>query len=117
MADERYTFSQARTRLEEIVTQVRKKDTSLEKSLDLLEEGVRLANVCTELSDHTEWKSVAGETLAEDAEAEETTVEEAPVEETVADAETAEEPAAVGEDDENTDDAADSEIDEAGPGA
>ena len=58
MADERYTFEQARTRLEEIVVQVRKKDCSLEKSLDLLEEGVRLANVCTELSDHTEWRSV-----------------------------------------------------------
>ncbi|MDZ4178293.1 MAG: exodeoxyribonuclease VII small subunit [Coriobacteriia bacterium] len=65
MADERYTFAQARERLEEIVTQVRKKDVSLEQSLDLLEEGVRLANVCTELSDHTEWRSVAGE--SEDA--------------------------------------------------
>lgn len=61
MADDRHNFSQARTRLEEIVTQVRKKDTSLEKSLDLLEEGVRLANVCTELSDHTEWRSIAEE--------------------------------------------------------
>lgn len=65
MADERYNFSQARTRLEEIVTQVRKKDTSLEKSLDLLEEGVRLANVCTELSDHTEWRTVVEEQAAE----------------------------------------------------
>lgn len=61
MADEQYTFAQARTRLEEIVAQVRKKDTSLEKSLDLLEEGVRLANICTELSDHTEWQSVIDE--------------------------------------------------------
>lgn len=67
MADERYNFAQARTRLEEIVTQVRKKDTSLEKSLDLLEEGVRLANTCTELSDHTEWRTVAEEqAVAED---------------------------------------------------
>ncbi len=55
MADESYSFSTARTRLEEIVTQVRKKDTSLEKSLDLLEEGVRLANACTELIDHADW--------------------------------------------------------------
>ena len=61
MADERYTFAQARTRLEEIVVQVRKKDCSLEKSLDLLEEGVRLANTCTELSDHSEWQRVAQE--------------------------------------------------------
>lgn len=65
MADERHSFSSARTRLEEIVTQVRKKDTSLEKSLDLLEEGVRLANVCTELSDHTEWRSVVTEQSAD----------------------------------------------------
>ena len=61
MADGDYTFAQARTRLEEIVAQVRKKDTTLEKSLDLLEEGVRLANQCTELSDHTEWRSVISE--------------------------------------------------------
>jgi hypothetical protein len=38
---------------------VRKKDTSLEKSLDLLEEGVRLANACTELIDHQDWVSTA----------------------------------------------------------
>lgn len=55
MTDESYSFTAAKTRLDEIVTQVRKKDTSLEKSLDLLEEGVRLANVCTELIDHTDW--------------------------------------------------------------
>jgi len=67
MADERYTFAQARTRLEEIVAQVRKKDISLEKSLDLLEEGVRLANTCTELSDHTEWRTVAEEQGVADA--------------------------------------------------
>lgn len=65
MADERYTFGQARERLEDIVTQVRKKDVSLEKSLDLLEEGVRLANTCTELSDHSEWRSVVEESRAE----------------------------------------------------
>lgn len=52
MADEKYTFEQARIRLEEIAVEVRKKDTSLEKSLDLLEEGVRLANICTDLVDH-----------------------------------------------------------------
>jgi len=61
MADQEYSFAQARTRLEEIVTQVRSKDMSLEKSLDLLEEGVRLANTCTDLSDHTEWQTVVDE--------------------------------------------------------
>jgi len=65
MTENDYTFDQARARLEEIVTQVRKKDVSLEKSLDLLEEGVRLANVCTELSDHTEWRRVVAETEGE----------------------------------------------------
>ncbi len=60
MTDESYSFTAAKTRLDEIVTQVRKKDTSLEKSLDLLEEGVRLANVCTELIDHADWASAPG---------------------------------------------------------
>ena len=59
MADESHSFSTARARLEEIVSQVRKKDTSLEKSLDLLEEGVRLANACTELIDHQDWATTS----------------------------------------------------------
>jgi len=61
MPEESYSFATARTRLEEIVSQVRKKDTSLEKSLDLLEEGVRLANQCTELIDHADWEAAGGE--------------------------------------------------------
>ena len=64
MTDESASFSTAKSRLEEIVTQVRKKDTSLEKSLDLLEEGVRLANACTELIDHADW--TAGNAPASD---------------------------------------------------
>ena len=36
------TFSEVRARLDEIVTQVRKKDLSLEKSLDLYEEAIKL---------------------------------------------------------------------------
>lgn len=59
MAEEPHGFTQARARLEDIVSQVRKKDTSLEKSLDLLEEGVRLANQCTELIDHADWEAAA----------------------------------------------------------
>lgn len=66
MTDESYSFTAAKTRLDEIVTQVRKKDTSLEKSLDLLEEGVRLANVCTELIDHADWASAPGQATAGD---------------------------------------------------
>jgi len=61
MGDAGYTFAQARARLEDIVGQVRKKDMSLEHSLDLLEEGVRLANACTEQIDQAEWRAVAEE--------------------------------------------------------
>jgi exodeoxyribonuclease VII small subunit len=68
MPEDSYSFAQARLRLEEIVSQVRKKDVSLEKSLDLLEEGVRLANQCTELIDHADWEAAgtasSGEALA-----------------------------------------------------
>lgn len=49
-------FDEARRRLEEIVSEVRRKETSLERSVELLEEGVRLANVCTERIDET-WAS------------------------------------------------------------
>ena len=55
MPDTEYTFAEARSRLEDIVSEVRKKDMPLEASLDLLEEGVRLANACTELIDHQDW--------------------------------------------------------------
>ncbi len=67
MAEEQ-GFAQARARLEEIVVQVRKKDTSLEQSLDLLEEGVRLANQCTELVDHAEWRPSIDQTETDGAE-------------------------------------------------
>jgi exodeoxyribonuclease VII small subunit len=77
MADESYSFTTARTRLEEIVTQVRKKDTSLEKSLDLLEEGVRLANSCTELIDRADW-AAAGSVSGEEAAAVEAGATESP---------------------------------------
>ena len=74
MSDEAASFSTARVRLEEIVTQVRKKDTSLEKSLDLLEEGVRLANACTELIDRADWTVAgAGEPVADVAGSDEAT--------------------------------------------
>lgn len=59
MSSERYTYEQARARLEEIASLVRKKDTSLERSLELLEESVRLANVCTELVDRTDLGATA----------------------------------------------------------
>lgn len=65
MADESYTYAQAKARLDEIVLSVRKKDISLETSLDLLEEGVRLANQCTELIDQAEWDQMAAPAVDE----------------------------------------------------
>jgi exodeoxyribonuclease VII small subunit len=69
MTDERHTFEQTHARLEEILVQVRKKDTSLEQSLELLEEGVRLANLCNELIDKSSWEAPRGaeETGSEEA--------------------------------------------------
>ncbi len=65
MNDDQGGFAQARERLEDLVSQVRRKDTSLEQALDLLEEGVKLASECTERVDQTEWRT-ASEEVAED---------------------------------------------------
>ena len=56
MSDDRATFEMTRARLEDIVGQVRRKDVSLEQSLDMLEEAVRLVNQCNELIDQTSFK-------------------------------------------------------------
>lgn len=58
MAQETFSYAEAKERLDVLVTEVRKKDISLEKSLDLLEEGVRLANQCTELIDQADWDAL-----------------------------------------------------------
>lgn len=50
------SFEEALSKLEAIVGEVKQKDVPLDKSLDLLEEGVRLANACTEKTDHTYWR-------------------------------------------------------------
>ena len=47
------TFEDALKRLEEIANIVENKEVDLEKSLDFLEEGVTLANYCTEKIDKT----------------------------------------------------------------
>lgn len=49
------TFGEARKRLDEIVVEVRKKDLPLEKSLDLYEEAIRIANRCAELVDKADY--------------------------------------------------------------
>ena len=57
MSDDRSTFEMTRARLEDIVTQARRKDVSLEQSLDLLEEAVRLVNQCNDLIDQTSFRA------------------------------------------------------------
>ena len=64
MSDDRSTFETSRARLEDIVGQVRRKDVSLEQSLDLLEEAVRLVNQCNELIDQTSFKTPASDAQA-----------------------------------------------------
>jgi len=49
------TFGEVRARLDEIVSEVRKKDLSLEKSLDLYEEAIKLGNRCAELVDKPDY--------------------------------------------------------------
>lgn len=60
------TFGEVRARLDEIVAQVRSKDVSLEQSLDLYEEAIKLGNKCAELIDKPDY------TPEEIAEAQET---------------------------------------------
>ena len=67
MSQNDQNFNDALRRLEEIVEEVKKDGMSLDDSLTLLEEGVELANVCTEKTDHTYWKE---ETEEEDSDGE-----------------------------------------------
>jgi exodeoxyribonuclease VII small subunit len=67
MSDERSTFETTRARLDDIVGQVRRKDVSLEQSLDLLEEAVRLVNQCNELIDQTSFRAPAPDGDTSDA--------------------------------------------------
>ena len=85
MSAETFSYAEAKERLDTLVVEVRKKDISLEKSLDLLEEGVRLANQCTELIDQADWDALLPEeddqaesesNEDEDLELEEVTLEE-----------------------------------------
>jgi exodeoxyribonuclease VII small subunit len=55
--DRQSSYARTRERLEEIVTQVKAKDMSLERSLDLYEEALRLGNVCAEMIDRTDFSA------------------------------------------------------------
>ncbi|MBA4370795.1 MAG: exodeoxyribonuclease VII small subunit [Coriobacteriaceae bacterium] len=92
MGDDERSFTQVKARLEEIASEAAKKDTPLEKCLDLLEEGERLARRCTELIDQTEWRAAAGEQEDADEEPSGASAEE-DSEETAADEVTEVEPA------------------------
>ena len=48
MTEGELTFEKALKRLEEIAKKVRKKETTLEESLELLEESVKLLDFCNE---------------------------------------------------------------------
>lgn len=64
------TFGELRARLDEIVVEVRNKDLSLEKSLDLYEEAIKLGNRCAELvdkPDYTAEEAAAARAATEDA--------------------------------------------------
>lgn len=50
------TFDGALKRLEEIANIVQDKDLDIERSLEYLEEGIELANFCTEKIDKSSWE-------------------------------------------------------------
>ena len=54
MNDQRDSYEATKARLEEISAAARAKDVTLEKSIELLEEAVRLANLCTEHVDQVD---------------------------------------------------------------
>jgi exodeoxyribonuclease VII small subunit len=59
--EQRDTYEATKARLEEISAAARGKDVTLEKSIELLEEAVRLANLCTEHVDQVETFTVEAE--------------------------------------------------------
>ena len=63
MTDERSAFETTRARLEDIVAQVRRRDVTLEQSLDLLDEAVRLVNECNDLIDQTSFRASTAEAV------------------------------------------------------
>lgn len=60
------SFSDVRAQLEDIVGQVRDRDISLERSLDLFEEAIRLGNDAFELIDSVEFSPEEAASFAAD---------------------------------------------------
>lgn len=63
------SFADITERLDEIVASVRSKDTSLERSLDLLDEGIALGSRAVELVDSFDLSPEEAEQLADAVEA------------------------------------------------
>lgn len=64
---EKSTYELALSRLEEIAELVKKREISLEDSLDLLEESIQLATICNQQIDYTAWlPQIDEETPGED---------------------------------------------------
>ena len=59
-------FDQISSRLDEIVSQVRSKDTSLERTLDLFDEAIALSSKAVEMVDTTQFTPAERERLAEE---------------------------------------------------
>jgi exodeoxyribonuclease VII small subunit len=51
---ERPSFEEALKRLEDVVNQLEEESISLEKSIDLYEEGIKLSKICTETLEEAE---------------------------------------------------------------
>ena len=60
------TFGDITERLDDIVAQVRDKDVSLERSLDLFDEAIALGSKAVSLVDATDFSPVVAARLAED---------------------------------------------------
>lgn len=84
------TFGEVRARLDEIVDEVRDKNLSLEKSLDLYEEAIKLGNRCAELVDKPDFTeaeaAMARETLQSEAQSSDEQKDEEPAQEQQQDA-------------------------------
>lgn len=94
------TFGELRARLDEIVVEVRDKDLSLEKSLDLYEEAIKIGNRCAELVDKPDYTDEEAAQAAQTLESEEADGDEVPSGGGAASEEAA--PEAAGREDEDT---------------
>lgn len=69
MAEETQNFADITARLDEIVSTVRSKDTSLEHSLDLFDEAIKLGSKAVDMVDQLNLSPAEADKLAEGYEA------------------------------------------------